>query len=106
MTYEFCTDLVDPTTGIMLVRDFECRVEVNACVDDGQLIASCRDVLIDGVSMKGMSTVSDAIRMLVLEAADADIDAAGPLWDLVAKDQGIFVHGAAGDPDAHFYQVA
>jgi len=102
--YPFTTDIRDAVLDITLIPDFECEVDVEVTLTNGDLSTHCRDVLIDGRSILGGSGLSSRLRTLVMIAAEADLAAAGPLWDAVAAAEGLAFRGAAGSPDAHWVQ--
>jgi len=110
--YDFVCDITSLIFGfndktVVLFPDFECTVTVDVKLLNGgfDLDATCTDVLVDGVSLRDGDDLAKAIRLKVMELADAELTDGGSLWDRVAKDQGIYVSGAGG-PDAHFYVAA
>jgi hypothetical protein len=105
MTYPFTTDIRDAVLGITIIPDFQCEVEVEVTLINGDLETYVRDVLVDGVSLRDGSMLTRKLRTAVMVAAEDDLSAAGSLWDAVAAAEGVSFRGAAGDPDAFWVQA-
>ena len=87
-TYSFTTDIKCPETGVVLFADFECDVAVSITISDGQLDATSLDVLVDGISLKDKSPLSQAIAYAVMEEADQDLSDGGELLQTAIADHG------------------
>lgn len=86
--YPFTCTIKCPETGVTLFPDFECEVEVYATISDEQVVTNCRDVLVDGVSLDGKSSLSQLIRYQVMELADEQLEHGGSLWDAIISETG------------------
>lgn len=106
MAYPFVCDITDPVLGLVTIPSFECEVEVSTSIENGELVATCTDVLIKGQSLRGGSELTSKLRIKIMCEADDDLAAAGPLWDRVQAAEGVSFHGAAGDPDGYWQQAA
>lgn len=101
--YDFCAQISDAILdNLIVVADFDCQITVDVDFRDGEPVATCTDVFIDGQSLRGGSAVTTAIRLKVMEAADEELSAGGPLWDAVAAREGVAFIGPAGSPDAYW----
>lgn len=110
--YDFCADIASTIFGmtdkaVVLFADFECEVDIECSLsgDGFDLEATCTDVLIDGVSLKNGDDLAKAIRLQVMEKADAELAAGGWLWDQVREAEGLSLSGQPGDPDTHFVRA-
>src|SRR5690606_40095451 len=88
--YDFTCDVTATIFGmkdetVVLFADFECEVDVECTLsgDGFDLEATCTDVLIDGESLRNGDDLAKAIRLHVMEKADAELAAGGWLWDQV-----------------------
>lgn len=110
--YDYCTDIPALIFGmkdqsVTLFHDFECEVDVECSLsgDGFDLTATVTDVLIDGVSLKNGDALAKAVRLKVMEIADAELEAGGALWDQVREAEGLSLTGHPGDPDTHWAQA-
>lgn len=110
--YDYTCDVTATIFGatdkaIVLFRDFECEVDIECSLsgDGFDLEARCTDVLIDGESLRNGDALTKVIRLKVMETADAELEAAGPLWDQVREAEGLSLTGHPNDPDTHWHQA-
>lgn len=107
--YEYCTDIKATIFGVkdenvVLFHDFECEVDVHFSMGIGgeTIVVWCSDVLIDGKSLRHGDGLARSVLVSVIHSVDAELEAAGPIWDKVREAEGLTMIGQPGDPDARW----
>ena len=110
--YDYTVDLTSLIFGtkdrtVTIAHDVEVQVDIECILsgDGFDLEATCTDVLIDGESLRNGDDLAKAIRLHVMEKADAELAAGGWLWDQVREAEGLSLTGHPADPDTHWQQA-
>ena len=104
--YDFVCDVTD-FDDLVLFADFECEldVEVELSGNGFDLVATCTDVLVDGVSLRQGGELAKSIRTQVMMKADEELENGGWLFDQVREAEGLSLTGHPNDPDTHWQQA-
>lgn len=105
--YDYCTDiktwiLGDKDEEVTLFHDFECEVDIEVKIHNGQPYATCYAVLVDGKSLREGFSLGRLIMREVMTAVETEFEAAGPIWDKVREAEGLTMIGQPGDPDSRW----
>jgi len=102
MRTHYYHDERDPRLGIVIIPEIETEIEVSTRLDGGELVMTVDDVFVGGKSLLDGYQVTLELAYRIIDAAQAEIDRHGPLFERVRDAEGWSLSRLPNDPDTRW----